>query len=128
MFNKDRYNGIIRDEEDKTLRILITTPVRDLLDSLSALLSLSGWEADTAHDGAGAIRKTRGAKYDVALIDEATPMIRAKDLIRELCESGTPSILMTDGDEEGGAVLRYPFTPEELFSAIEKAKEKKGDE
>ena len=128
MFNKDRYNGIIRDEEDETLRILITTPVRDLLDSLSALLSLSGWEADTAHDGAGAIRKARSARYDVALVDEKTPMIRAQDLIRELGDSGTPSILMTDGEKEDGATLRYPFTPEELFSVIEKAKEKASDE
>ena len=114
------------------MRILITAPDRDLLDSLRALLTLNGWEVDVAHDGVGATGKARTVKYDAALVDEKTPLIRSGDLVRELEASGVPAILMTENaGAVGDAVIKYPFGPDELISAIEKVvrgKEKVKDE
>ena len=128
MFNKVRYNGVKTGREEKTLKVLIAAPDRDLLDSLSGLLALRGWEADAAHDGAMAAEKSRAVRYGAALVDEKIPLIRSADLIKEFEESGIPAILMTeDAEARGEGILKYPFTPEELFAAIEKAAGEKGD-
>ncbi|MBQ6262591.1 MAG: hypothetical protein IJK58_03660 [Clostridia bacterium] len=101
------------------MKVLIAAPDRDLLDSLSGLLALRGWEADAAHDGAMAAEKSRAVRYGAALVDEKIPLIRSADLIKEFEESGIPAILMTeDPGARGDAVIKYPFTPEELFSVI----------
>ena len=119
MFNKGRYNGSNKDGEGKPLKILISAPDRDLLDSLRRLLEVNGWDADVAHDGVGTINKMRSAEYDAALVDEKIPLIRADDIIRELSAAGVPAILMTESGTQGGCpILKYPFTPEELLSAV----------
>ncbi len=122
MMVKEKQRG------DKTLRILITAPDRDLLDSLQNLLALCGWEADVAHDGVMAVEKSRAAAYDAALVDAKIPLIRAVDLTEELEASGTPAILMTEDEASGGKrVLKYPFAPEKLLAAIESAVGGKGE-
>ena len=110
------------------MKVLITAPDRDLLDSLRSLFALCGWEADAAHDGVMAIEKSRAVKYDAALVDGKIPLIRAGDLIKELEASGTPAILMTeDAEASGEKVLKYPFTPEKLLAAVEDAAGVKGE-
>ncbi|MBR3423780.1 MAG: hypothetical protein IKG80_04750 [Clostridia bacterium] len=104
------------------MKVLIATPERDLLDSLSRLLALRGFEADVAHDGVMAAEKSRAVRYGAALIDRKIPLIRAGDLIKEFEASGVPAILMTeDPGARTDAVIKYPFTPEELFSVIGRA-------
>ena len=110
------------------MKVLIVAPDRDLLDSLRGLLTLCGTEADAAHDGVMALEKSRSASYGAALVDAKTPLIRAGDLIKEFGASGVPAILMTeDAEAHGEGILKYPFTPEELLVAIEKAAGKKGE-
>ena len=107
------------------MKILICAPDRDLLASLSGLLSLSGWETKTAHDGVMAAELIGTEKFDAALVDERLPRIRAGDVIAELGEAGCPALLMTEsGSRDGLPAIEYPFTPDELLAALGGTKER----
>ena len=77
------------------MKILICAPDRDLLASLSGLLSLSGWETKTAHDG-----------------------VMAAELI------GTEKFDAESGSRDGLPAIEYPFTPDELLAALGGTKER----
>lgn len=65
-------------------RILIADDNRDSADSLSLLLSLSGHETWTAHDGLEAIEAARSHNPDVALLDIGMPKINGYEVARRI--------------------------------------------
>lgn len=67
-------------------RILVVDDNHDSADSLAALLSLTGHEAHTAHDGEHAISEAAKLRPDVILLDIGLPRLDGYDTCRRIRE------------------------------------------
>ena len=104
------------------MKILLAINDRDLLSSLDSILTIEGFETDTAFDGVQAISLLSRKNFDLAVIDEYITLLTAKK-IAETCknEFNTKTILLCDkktGDGFADAEIKYPFVSGEFISII----------
>ncbi len=112
------------------MKLLVVDDERDLALSLGAILTHAGYEVDTAHDGAQALRRLDSGGYDAVVLDVMMPEVSGLKVVSKMRAAGddTPVILLTarstvDDRVEGldtGAndYLVKPFAAKELLARI----------
>jgi len=111
------------------MNILLAVPDRDLLSNLARILTLAGHTVTTAFDGLQAVGYAAGARPDAAVLDDTLPRVEPARLRAALREAGGALIVLSRrplsvrllGEASAAnAYLPYPFSPDELLSAIER--------
>jgi sigma-B regulation protein RsbU (phosphoserine phosphatase) len=113
--------------------ILVVEDNRDIRSFVNSALTTSGYTVIEAATGWQALQKAEGAPPDALLLDWQLPDITGLDVLRALRSGGckSPAILMTGYGSEELAMLALrlgardylikPFSPDELFQAVETA-------
>jgi DNA-binding response OmpR family regulator len=113
--------------------ILVVEDNRDVRTFVTSALQAAGFAVVEAATGWQALRLAESAPPDVLLLDWQLPDISGLDVLRALRAGGckSPAILMTGyGSEELAIIalrlgacdyLTKPFSPEELFDAVERS-------
>ena len=113
--------------------ILVVEDNRDVRAFVVSALETSGFAVVEAATGWQALRLAESKRPDVLLLDWQLPDISGLDVLRALRAGGcdSPAILMTGYSSEELAIIALrlgardylikPFSPEELFDAIERA-------
>ncbi len=114
-------------------RVLVVDDEESMREGCRKLLSLEGFEVDTARDGKEALGKIEGNVYDVVITDWKMPQMGGIDLLRKLLEKDPRTrLIMISGFATletaveamriGAAdYLAKPFTDEQLCGAVKKA-------
>ncbi len=114
--------------------ILITDDDLDFVMSIKQLLTSKGYSVFVATNGREAVERVLSTGIDVLILDLRMPVLNGLETYLELKKAGraVPTIIITAfTDEETGTierlralsvsgVLRKPFDPRELLSAIER--------
>jgi DNA-binding response OmpR family regulator len=114
--------------------ILITDDDLDFVTSIKELLTSKGYSVFVATNGREAVERVLSTGIDVLILDLRMPVLNGLETYLELKRAGraVPTIIITAfTDEETGTierlralsvsgVLRKPFDPKELLSAIER--------
>lgn len=105
------------------MKVLISAPDRDLLESVGKALKLHGHTAECAFDGVQLANKIGVFEPDVVLFDPSLPFFDMKKIISMLQSKEIPAIALTssltekrqlDTDLHADSYLVYPFTLPEL--------------
>ena len=116
-----------------TMNILLAAPDRDLLQCCGKILSESFGQAVTAFDGTQVLSLIQENTYDMVLLDSELPRVEHSTIIGRLNEKNIPVIVLTDRpvtvsilsrEQLANAYLIYPFTPDELITAVKGVAEK----
>ncbi|WP_041483415.1 putative bifunctional diguanylate cyclase/phosphodiesterase [Thioalkalivibrio paradoxus] len=119
------------------VRVLLADDDPRLLDSLSGLLALHGYEVDTARGGVPAVAMLEQTHYDLLLLDLAMPGMDGHEVLQVMNERGVDTMTVVisgnasiDGIAQAlraGAYdyLRKPYLPEELLARVNNAARKK---
>ncbi len=83
-------------------RVLVVDDDRDIIEIAAIILSDSGYQCESATNGADAIRKVRRGKFDAVVTDIGMPGMDGIALTRKLSQqfSGLPVIIMTGKPED----------------------------
>ncbi len=115
------------------MRILLAEDEQQLSRAVAAVLSHSGYEVDTAENGAVAVRLAEENAYDCMVFDIMMPVMDGIEALRKIRETGnvTPVIMLTAkaevedriGGLDAGAddYLTKPFAMGELAARIRSA-------
>jgi DNA-binding NtrC family response regulator len=78
-------------------RILVVDDEADIRESLETLLTLEGYEVDSAHNGGEGLRKMEAGFYDLVLLDLMMPDRSGMEVLREVRErdNETPIFMIT---------------------------------
>jgi DNA-binding response OmpR family regulator len=122
----------LQDQATLSKRILVADDEQDIRELISVYLIRSGYEVDTAKDGADAWRALNEVSYYMLITDYKMPRVTGMELIRMMRskDMALPVILVsgTMPTEElirhpwlrVDATLDKPFTHEELLEAVNK--------
>lgn len=114
-------------------RILVVDDEEPLRDLISEVLKADSFAVDTAGDGAAALQKTKGARYDLIICDWKMPGVDGLEFYKRLRAADPQAaerFLFLTGDVVGAQKqlgdhvdhwLNKPFTITDLRNAIEKA-------
>lgn len=117
--------------------ILLVDDDQTLLLSLQKLLSIKGYESDTAHGGEDAICQLNKKEYDLVLLDLHMPDVNGYDVMQHIkTDVNKPAIVIISGETSfeaarkacsGGsyAFLSKPYNSDELFSTVKNALKEK---
>jgi two-component system response regulator AtoC len=117
-------------------QILIIDDEENLRHMLSAMLSLQGYQADTAENGAEGLQRLREKVYDFILCDIRMPEIDGKAFLARALEEHVPSpvIMMSAYGSVDTAVecmkmgaydfISKPFKKDEIVMVLKKAEER----
>jgi PAS domain S-box-containing protein len=118
---------------NKGLRVLVVEDEPMVREIEAEYLTADGLQVETAADGFEGLKKFRGAKFDLVLVDRAMPEMNGDQLAEAIkhFEPETPVILVTgftdavepkgDGHSAADLILRKPFSRPLLHEAIQKA-------
>ena len=121
-------------------RILIVEDEPDIALGLKADLMKQGYEVETVADGATAIRRGMGERWDLILLDIMLPKVDGFEVCRELRRARvkTPIIMLTAKVQEAEKVMGLelgaddyvtkPFSPHELRARVKAALRRSGDD
>jgi two-component system response regulator AtoC len=117
-------------------QILIIDDEENLRHMLSAMLSLQGYQADTAENGAEGLKRLREKIYDFILCDIRMPEMDGKSFLARALEERVPSpvIMMSAYGSIDTAVecmkmgaydfISKPFKKDEIVMVLKKAEER----
>ena len=119
---------------DVRARILLVDDDPSVTQLIIDMLSLDGYNVDTAPNGIAALEKIEGRRYDLILTDLHMPKMDGADLYRELAKRQThprqKMIFLTGTagtseahrlvQESGLPMLRKPFNLVELLELVRK--------
>jgi two-component system NtrC family sensor kinase len=119
---------------DVDARILLVDDDPTVTQLIIDILSLGGYDVDTAPNGIAALEKIEGRRYDLILTDLHMPELDGAGLYRELAKRQThppQKIIFLTGtagtseahrlvQETGLPVLRKPFNLVELLELVRK--------
>jgi len=119
---------------DTRARILLVDDDPMITELIIDMLSLDGYDVETAPNGVAALEKVQGRRYDLILTDLHMPKLDGADLYRELTrrQAHPPrKIIFLTGtagsseahrlvQETGLPVLRKPFNVIELLELVRK--------
>ncbi len=122
----------------KPLRVLLVEDNALVAETFILLLTSRGHQVVSANDGEEGweLFNRRNGEFDLVLADYNMPRLNGADLLRRVKGTGfagrvviasgylTPEKLAEVRQAGADAVLRKPFTPDELIAAVEKEKEK----
>jgi diguanylate cyclase (GGDEF)-like protein/PAS domain S-box-containing protein len=119
------------------IKILLTDDDSRLLDSLSSLLEIYGYDIDTAVGGKQSIEKLSANYYDLLLLDLKMPDISGHDVMRFISDNHiSTTVIVVSGESSADHIsralkqgaydyIRKPYAPEELTSTINNAARRK---
>lgn len=119
---------------DTRARILLVDDDPMITELITDMLSLDGYDVETAPNGVAALEKVQGRRYDLIMTDLHMPELDGADLYRELTRrlAHPPrKIIFLTGtagsseahrlvQETGLPVLRKPFNVIELLELVRK--------
>lgn len=115
------------------MKIILGVSDRDLLSSCEKLLTLEGFEVQTAFDGTRVATLAPAEPFDAAVLEDALPRIGSPALTGQLHHLGIPVIVLLNQRVTVSHLLRsplpdaylsHPFLPEDLFRVLREAAEK----
>jgi diguanylate cyclase (GGDEF)-like protein/PAS domain S-box-containing protein len=118
-------------------RILLTDDDPRMLDSLKSLLSLYGYQVDTALGGQAGIDRLSSNQYDLLLLDLKMPEVSGHDVMNYMSNNNIDTTTIVVSGETSlndiskalrhGAYdyLKKPYVPEELTATVNNAVRKK---
>lgn len=127
--------GILTPERIKRSRILVVDDQLAVLESMQALLRISGYQVETASGGVEALGLLQQRSYDLLLLDLQMPGMDGQKLLKEIARqrldvevvvvSGESSFFAVKSAMRNGAYdfIRKPYNPEELLTTINNALE-----
>lgn len=119
---------------DARARILLVDDEPMVTQLITDMLSMDGYDVDSASNGIAALEKVQGRRYDLILTDLHMPEMDGAGLYRELTRQQTyplPKIIFLTGTagtseahrlvrETGLPLLRKPFNVAELLELVRK--------
>jgi len=117
----------------KKKRILIVDDDKSLLESLTKILQVEGYDIDTAETGREAIEKSKTQFYNLALLDIKLPDIDGTELLKlindhiprtsKIIITGYPSTenAIKSLNLEADAYFTKPIDPEKLVETVRKS-------
>ena len=115
----------------KRPRILVVDDETGIQQLLSSVLRRSGYQVDTAEDGAAGWEALQATHYDLLITDNNMPKMSGVELVKMLRSAGMtlpalmvsatlpPEALNGDSSLQLAATLVKPFTMQELLGTIE---------
>jgi DNA-binding NtrC family response regulator len=126
----------VQEWTDSACRVLLVDDDRDLRSINARLLLESGYQVDTANDGASGWRALNARHYDVLITDNTMPGVTGLELIKKLrSEDMTLAVILASGtapmDELSqnpwmriDALLPKPYTVAQLVRTIDEVLQK----
>ena len=111
-------------------RVLVVDDDPDILDALSEILEVEGYQVDRARNGREALQRLEQAAPDLVLLDLMMPVMDGWEFARSLGPEARPPIIVLSADRnvsakarEIGALgwLAKPFELSELLAAVRRA-------
>ena len=111
-------------------RVLVVDDDPDILDALSEILEVEGYQVDRARNGREALQRLEQAAPDLVLLDLMMPVMDGWEFARSLGADARPPIIVLSADRnvsskarEIGALgwLAKPFELSELLAAVRRA-------
>jgi DNA-binding response OmpR family regulator len=121
-----------RSQTNLPVRILVVEDDIAIRQLSAEALTSSGYQVETAEDGAAGWEALQGSNYDLLITDNTMPKVSGVELVKMLrsarmtlpvvMASGTPPAEALDGDSslQLAATLLKPFTIGELLGTVEK--------
>jgi DNA-binding response OmpR family regulator len=111
------------------LTILVVDDDPAMVGALGALLGQAGHRIVAAYDGIEALRRFRGDRVDVVLLDLAMPGLDGADVCRQMRTEADTPIIIVSGERDRAATaqlldlgaddyVRKPFRADELMARI----------
>jgi len=113
-----------------TGRVLVVDDDPDILDALSEILEVEGYEVQRARNGREALQRLEHAPPDLVLLDLMMPVMDGWEFARSLDPDARPPIIVLSADrnvsvkaQEIGALgwLAKPFELSELLAVVRRA-------
>ena len=110
-----------------TGRVLVVDDDPDILDALSEILEVEGYEVQRARNGREALQRLEHAPPDLVLLDLMMPVMDGWEFARSLDPGARPPIIVLSADrnvsakaKEIGALgwLAKPFELSDLLAAV----------
>ncbi|HTS82723.1 MAG TPA: response regulator transcription factor [Myxococcaceae bacterium] len=117
-------------EPRATRRVLVVDDDPDILDALSEILEVEGYDVHRARNGREALVRVEQAPPDLVLLDLMMPVMDGSEFARNLAPGRRPPIIVLSADRnvsvkamEIGALgwLAKPFELDELLAAVRRA-------
>ena len=111
-------------------RVLVVDDDPDILDALSEILEVEGYEVQRARNGREALERLEQRLPDVVLLDLMMPVMDGWEFARSLSPAARPPIIVLSADRnvstrarEIGALewLAKPFELSDLLAAVRRA-------
>jgi two-component system, chemotaxis family, chemotaxis protein CheY len=111
-------------------RVLVVDDDPDILDALSEILEVEGYQVDRARNGREALQRLEHKLPDLVLLDLMMPVMDGWEFARSLGPDARPPIIVLSADRnvsvkarEIGALgwLAKPFELSELLAAVRRA-------
>jgi len=127
--------GVLTPERIKRSRILIVDDQVALLESLQALLRITGYQVSIATGGVEALDALQQGGFDLVLLDLQMPGLDGQEVLRMVMQqridvevvvvSGESSFFAVKSAMRNGAYdfIRKPYDPEELLTTVNNALE-----
>ncbi|WP_303722453.1 bifunctional diguanylate cyclase/phosphodiesterase [Malonomonas rubra] len=130
-----RIVGAFAPEKIKLSRILIVDDQQAVLESMHALLRISGYQVEMASSGARALEFLKEGDFNLVLLDLRMPVVDGHSVLSAIGEQGIDvEVIVVSGETSFFAVksamrngaydfIRKPYEPEELLTTINNALE-----
>lgn len=127
--------GVLTPDRVKRSQILIVDDQLALLESMQALLRISGYQVDMASSGTEALEALQQGCFNLVLLDLQMPGVDGHEVLRfiekheidleVIVVSGESSFFAVKSAMRNGAYdfIRKPYEPEELLTTVNKALE-----
>jgi len=108
-------------------KLLIVDDEVAILEALTDILSVEGYEVDTAANGAEALEHVGKARPDLILLDLMMPVMDGQEMLRRLKEDpnlrAIPVVVMSAGrvsksELHGSRFLAKPFELDDLLDTV----------
>ena len=110
-------------------RVLVVEDDADLREMMAQILTLEGFEIDTATDGVDALARLAGARHpDVILLDMMMPRMDGWTFVNRQAETpaiaGIPVVVVSAAPRDrlrgvrAAAILQKPLNVDELITAL----------
>ncbi|HEX8821446.1 MAG TPA: response regulator [Archangium sp.] len=108
-------------------KLLIVDDEVAILEALTDILSVEGYEVATAANGAEGLKRAGEARPDLILLDLMMPVMDGQEMLRRLKESpdlrSIPVVVMSAGrvtksELQGSRFLAKPFELDDLLNTV----------
>jgi len=131
------FSAVFRDEVSRLQikrrrRVLIVDDDKDILVLTHGILRKGGYNIDTAHNGAEALRSLTTTNYDLVLLDLMMPKVGGLEVLEQMgrdpATASIPVVVLTAAEgearkidsEQVATVLTKSASPAEILDAVNK--------